>query len=96
MTASSQARIAAHTSWAKTADRSARTAPAHRGLADKFLREARERLGPDATDRQVADAAESARTAHYLAMSAKGHAAKRAKRGLAETPDGPGPTGETA
>lgn len=83
MTTSSQAKIAAHTSWAKTADRSARTAPAHRGLAEKFLREAREELGPDATDKQVADAAESARKAHYLRMSAAGHAAKQAKRGLA-------------
>lgn len=82
MTTSSQARIAAHTSWAKTPDRSARTAPAHRGLAEKFLREARDRLGPDATDQQVALAAESARKAHYIAMSAKGHAAKQAKRGL--------------
>ncbi|GAA1987179.1 hypothetical protein GCM10009817_30860 [Terrabacter lapilli] len=30
-------RIAAHESWAQTADRAARTAPARRALEDKFL-----------------------------------------------------------
>jgi hypothetical protein len=34
------ARIAAHESWANTADRSARTAPARRALDAKFLAEA--------------------------------------------------------
>jgi hypothetical protein len=77
---SNTARIRAHQSWAKTADRSARTAPAVRGLAAKFLREAREQLGPDATEKQIADAAESARTAFYLDLSAKAHAAKQARR----------------
>jgi hypothetical protein len=42
-----QARIAAHESWARTADRAARTAPARAGLDARFQREARERLGPD-------------------------------------------------
>jgi len=46
------------------------------GLA-KFEREARERLGPDATDRQVAEAAESARRAHYARMGAAGVTARR-------------------
>ena len=80
MTTSAAARIAAHESWARTADRSARTAPAVRALAAKFVTEARERLGPGATDRQVADAAESARTAYYLRLSAAGHAARQRKR----------------
>ena len=47
-----QARIAAHESWARTADRAARTAPARAGLDARFQREARERLGPDATERR--------------------------------------------
>ncbi len=34
------ARIAAHESWARTTDRSARTAPARAGLDARFLREA--------------------------------------------------------
>jgi hypothetical protein len=77
MTSPAAARLAAHASWANTPDRAARTAPAARGLLAKFEREARERLGPDATDRQVADAAESARRAHYARMSAAGVAARR-------------------
>lgn len=70
MNRSASARIAAHTSWANTPDRAVRTAAARRGLLAKFEREARDRLGPGATDRQVAEAAESARRAHYLRMSA--------------------------
>lgn len=72
-----QARLAAHESWARTADRTARTQAARAGLGARFEREARERLGPAATDRQVADAAESARKAHYARMSAAGVAARR-------------------
>jgi hypothetical protein len=77
MTTSAAARMAAHQSWANTADRTARTAPAAQGLLAKFEREARERLGPDATERQVAEAAESARKAHYSRLSAAGVAARR-------------------
>ena len=92
MTTSSQARIAAYESWARTLDRAARTAPAVRGLAEKFTREARERLGPDATEKQVADAADAARKAHYTRLSAAGHAAKQARRAaggcLAQLPVG--------
>lgn len=35
-----RARIASHTSWANTADRAGRTAPARAGLDAKFLAEA--------------------------------------------------------
>lgn len=76
MTTSSQARIAALEGWASTRDRSARTSTARAGLEAKFAREARDRLGPDATERQVTDAAEAARKAHYARMSAAGHAAR--------------------
>jgi hypothetical protein len=78
MTGSSDARIAAHESWARTPDRSARTAAARQGLTARFEREARERLGPDASDRQVADAAESARKAFYSRLSAAGLRARAA------------------
>jgi hypothetical protein len=44
----------------------------------KFTREARARLGPDATERQVAKAAESARRAFYKRLSAAGVAARKA------------------
>ena len=72
------ARVAAHESWARTRDRAARTAPARAGLQARFIREAREQLGPDATERQVAAAAESARRAHYARLSMAGVAARRA------------------
>lgn len=71
------ARIAAYESWARTADRVARTQPARAGLLAKFEREARERLGPDATDRQVADAADAARKAYYVRFSAAGAEARK-------------------
>ena len=77
MTRSQKARIAAHKSWANTADRSARSASGQTGLLAKFEREARQRLGPGATDAQVAAAAESARKAHFAELSAKGVAARR-------------------
>ena len=77
MTRSSAARLAAHQSWANTPDRAARTAPATAGLAAKFGREARERLGPGATEAAVQAAAESARKAHYARLSAAGVAARR-------------------
>ena len=77
MTTSAAARLAAHESWAATPDRAARTAAARAGLLARFEREARDRLGPEASDRQVADAAESARRAHYARMSAAGVAARR-------------------
>jgi len=77
MTTSAAARIAVYESWARTPDRAARTSEARRGLERKFLREARERF-PDATERQIIDAADAARKAHYARMSAAGVAARRA------------------
>jgi hypothetical protein len=78
MSRSATARVAVYQSWANTGDRAARTEAARSGLAAKFEREARERLGPDATDRQVADAADAARRAHYARMSRAGVAARSA------------------
>lgn len=69
MNRTAAASIAADESWANTADRAARTRPAREGLDAKFLREARERLGAGATDKQVADAAGSARRAHFKRLA---------------------------
>jgi len=80
MNRSMAARIAAYESWAATPDRAARAAAGQRGLLAKFEREARDRLGPEATDRQVADAADAARSAHYLRLAAASAEARRARR----------------
>jgi hypothetical protein len=82
---SAAARIAVYESWARTPDRAARTSAARTGLLAKFEREARERLGPGASERAVAEAADAAKTAHYRRMSA---ASARKRWG---TPDPPNP-----
>lgn len=78
MNRSAAGRLGAYRSWARTRDRSARSASGYTGLLARFEREARETLGPDATDKQVADAADSLRKADYQRMSAAGVAARRA------------------
>jgi hypothetical protein len=79
VTRSASARVAAQDSWARTPARAARARPAHNNnMLAKFTREARERLGPDATERQVAKAAELARKAFYKRLSAAGVAARKA------------------
>lgn len=78
VTRSSAARYAAHESWARTPDRAARTSAARAGLLARFEREARERLGPDASDADVARAAESAKSAYYARISRAGVQARRA------------------
>lgn len=69
-------RLGGYESWARTPDRAARSAQGYSGLLARFEREARERLGPDATERAVADAADSLRKAHYARLSARGVAAR--------------------
>jgi acyl-CoA reductase-like NAD-dependent aldehyde dehydrogenase len=54
------------------------TRPSHSPMLAKFTCEARERLGPDATDSEVARAAEAARKAFYKRLSAAGVAARKA------------------
>lgn len=71
-----RASIAAHTSWANTEDRTARTAPARRGLDEKFLREA----GGDPTR------AESLRKAHFQRLALKSAKARR-RRGATNRTD---------
>jgi hypothetical protein len=76
---SAAARLAAHESWARTADRAARPAPARAGLDARFKREARERLGPQATPQQIAAAAGSARKAYFARLSLASITARQRK-----------------
>jgi hypothetical protein len=81
---SMQMRIAAHTSWANTTDRSARTAAARRASHHtRFLDMAREKH-PDATEAELAKVAESLKKAHYQALALKSAQARRLKRERAE------------
>ncbi|MGA5489610.1 hypothetical protein ACPCK1_17860 [Streptomyces pseudogriseolus] len=66
-------------SWAKTPDRSARTAAARKASHHtRFLDKARE-MHPEATETQIEQIAESLRKAHYSALALKSAAARRAK-----------------
>ena len=59
---------AGNVKWANEPDRTAATAPARAGFLGKLQREAREALGPAATDEQVAKAVDNALKAHYAKM----------------------------
>jgi hypothetical protein len=60
--------LGANARWAAEPDRTRATAGARQGFLDKLQREAREKLGPAATDEQVAKAADNALKAHYAKM----------------------------
>lgn len=77
MSRSARGRLGAYASWGNTADRSARTAAARSGLLARFEREAREALGPDASDRAVAEAAEARKKAYYQRLAASGVKARK-------------------
>jgi hypothetical protein len=62
-----QAKIAAHTSWANTVDRTARTAKGRRAFEDKFLAEA------DGDELRAA----SLRKAYFARMALKSAQARR-------------------
>lgn len=64
-------RLGAHTSWANTVDRTARTAPARAALEQKFLDEA----GGDPVR------AASLRKAHFTRLALKSAQARRRTRG---------------
>ena len=64
---SQRAKIASLTSWANTENRTARTAPARRGLEEKFLREA----GGDPLR------AEALRKAHFARLAYKSARARK-------------------
>ncbi|WP_240743532.1 hypothetical protein [Mycobacterium paragordonae] len=67
--------IAAHDSWAKTSDRSARTANARKALLDKFERQ----VDPDGTlaPAERAKRAENARKAHFKRLALKSAQARK-------------------
>ena len=75
--AHTRAIIAANTRWASVSNRTAATARMRQGFLEKLQREAREKLGPAATDEQVARAAENALRAHYARMQLKSLKARR-------------------
>jgi hypothetical protein len=77
-----RARLAAHTSWANTSDRTARTEAARQAAMDKFERQ----VDPDGTlpPAERAKRAESARKAHFTRMallSAQARAKRKKSRG---------------
>ncbi|HSC28949.1 MAG TPA: hypothetical protein VLD67_16860 [Vicinamibacterales bacterium] len=76
-----RAQLGAEMSWAKTPDRTARTAPGSRAAEARFERQARE-LHPDADDEFIAKAAENLRRAHFRRMGLES-ARKRRQRASA-------------
>lgn len=73
------AQLAAHESWAKTPDRTARTANARRALEEKFEREVDPERLLSPTER--AKRVENARKAYYARLALKSAQARRARRG---------------
>lgn len=69
-----RSKFAAHESWARTTDRTARTANARKALEDKWLTEA----GGDPVR------AEHLRKAHYARMAFKSAQARRRRGGAAQ------------
>jgi hypothetical protein len=69
------ASIAAHESWARTENRTARTAPARKAMLDKFERE----VDPDGTllPAERAIRAEHARKAHFKRLALRSAKARR-------------------
>jgi hypothetical protein len=67
--------MAAHTSWANTNDRSARTAPARKALLERFERE----VDPDGVlpPEERARRADAARKAYYTKLALKSSQARR-------------------
>lgn len=74
---SSTARTSAHLSWAHTRDRRERTAPARDAANRRWHDQARELLGPDATEQQVTDSATSLRKAYFGNLARKSAEARK-------------------
>jgi hypothetical protein len=72
-------RIGAHSSWAKTKDRAARTAPARKAMLDKFEREVDPNHEVPAAER--AKRVESAKKAYYARLALKSAQARRRRSG---------------
>lgn len=79
-----RARLGAHESWAKTRDRSARTAPARRGLQARFERE----VDPEGvlSPAKRAELGRQKYVAHFQRLSLAAAAARRKKREAAADP----------
>jgi hypothetical protein len=77
---SSRAVLAADMSWAKTRDRTARTAPGHAAAEARFMTQAREMHGADTPEADLAKCAESLRKAHFRRMAMASAKAKRARK----------------
>jgi hypothetical protein len=76
LTHAERGQIGAHVSWARTADRTARTSNGRRAFDAKFLAE----VDPSITDPATrAKAAEHLRKAYYLRMAAASKAARAAR-----------------
>jgi hypothetical protein len=73
-----RARIAVHTSWANTKDRSARTAPGRRAALERFERE----VDPDGTlnPAERARRADQAMRAHMARLALKSAKVRRRRR----------------
>lgn len=71
-------RIGAHVSWSRTADRTARTAPALRAAMARFENQ----VDPDGvlSAEERAKRAANARTAYFTRLALKSHAARRKGR----------------
>lgn len=77
-----RSQIAAHESWARTADRAARTANARKALLDKFER----LVDPDGSlsPAERAKRAEHARKAHFKRLALKSAQARRRRAVIKE------------
>jgi hypothetical protein len=81
------ARLAAHESWANTADPSARTAPARRALLDRFERQ----VDPDGalSPTERARRAGHARKAYFARLALRSAQARRKTPAVEDVNDGP-------
>jgi hypothetical protein len=77
-----RASAAVHASWARTRDRAARTAPAREARWQKYLEQARELQGPQATPEAVEQAAEHLRRADMARMALKASRARQARKAV--------------
>jgi hypothetical protein len=75
-----EASAVAHETWARTTDRSARTAKARQARWQRYLAKARELQGPHATPEAVARAAEHLRQADMKRMALASLKTRRANR----------------
>jgi|HubBroStandDraft_3_1064219.scaffolds.fasta_scaffold69356_2 hypothetical protein len=83
-----RATLAAQTSWANTADRTARTEAGRAGMRRKIENERMAHFGESAwramTGEQQAQAVDAAYKAHFAGLALKASQARRAKAGAAQ------------